>query len=429
MKTISQFFFYAFVAVLPFQIKTLVITQGFYGGGFFNPYLSHFLYVEDIFLVISLLFFGLNLIFSKRKFEKIIDIDIRLLVIVGMFLSVYLFSVLGSVDKINSLFYGLRFLEFFVVFLMISSGFFRIRTMIYVFMGSLAFVTLIGVFQYVLQHSLGLKFLGEPLISANTLGVAKVAFFDREVLRSYGTFPHPNIFGGYLVFGIFFAIYYWKNHKQLFTALLILFGIGLILTFSRSAMLALLAGIVVYYSLVKIRISWKYFVFGAALLALLIFTLDLTPMLSQRFIIGDANSIYERGLFFEAGEKMFFDNWVGVGAGNFTQVMQGYLVDKLMPWQFQPVHNIFVLVLDEVGIWGLGIFIYLFVYILNSLLKRFKNVDTEKTFLAILIALEMVIFVIGMFDHYFISLYQGQVLFWIFLGLVGIELSGKKSLL
>jgi hypothetical protein len=430
LKTVSRIFFYAFVAVLPFQIKTLVFTQEFYGGGFFNPYLSHFLYLGDVFLMLSLLFFGLYLVFGKKKIRKIIEIDLRLLIIVGMFLVMYVFSILGSVNKFNSLFYALRFFEFFMIFLMMSGGFFNVRIILYVFLGSLAAITLIGMLQYVLQQSIGLKFLGEPVISADTLGVAKVSFFNREVLRVYGTFPHPNVFGGFLVFGIFFTIYYWQKYRQLFTALLILFGIGIILTFSRSAMLALIAGIVVYYSLVKIKISWKYFIFGALFLIFLIFALDLTPILSQRFIIGDANSIYERGLFYEAGKQMFFDNLDGVGAGNFTRVMQGYLVDKLMPWQFQPVHNIFVLIVDEIGIWGLGVFVYLFIYLLNSLLKLLKdNEHTEKSFPAILITLGMTILVIGMFDHYFISLYQGQALLWIFLGLVNVELTRKNLFL
>ena len=370
------------------------------------------------------------MVFGKKKIRKIIEIDLRLLIIVGMFLVMYVFSILGSVNKFNSLFYALRFFEFFMIFLMMSGGFFNVRIILYVFLGSLAAITLIGMLQYVLQQSIGLKFLGEPVISADTLGVAKVSFFNREVLRVYGTFPHPNVFGGFLVFGIFFTIYYWQKYRQLFTALLILFGIGIILTFSRSAMLALIAGIVVYYSLVKIKISWKYFIFGALFLIFLIFALDLTPILSQRFIIGDANSIYERGLFYEAGKQMFFDNLDGVGAGNFTRVMQGYLVDKLMPWQFQPVHNIFVLIVDEIGIWGLGVFVYLFIYLLNSLLKLLKdNEHTEKSFPAILITLGMTILVIGMFDHYFISLYQGQALLWIFLGLVNVELTRKNLFL
>lgn len=428
LKTVGQFFFFAFFAALPFQVKTLIFTEDFYAGGFFNPYLSHFLYLSDIFLFFCFLFLGLLLIFGGGKgSKKIVDLDLGLLVVLGIFLATYIFSIVTSVDKINSLIYGFRFFEFFMVFFLIAGKFFDTKKALYVFLGSLSLVSVLALLQYILQHSVGLGFLGEPIFSANTLGVAKVAFFDKEVVRVYGTFPHPNIFGGYLVFGFLLALYFWKENKRLFTALMILFGITIVLTFSRSAMLALIAGLVVYYSFIKIKISWSYLLFGVMFFVFLIFALDLFPILSQRFILGDANSIVERQLFYDASKNMAFNQWNGVGAGNFTGEMQNYVDEKLMPWQFQPVHNIFMLVLNEIGIFGLMIFVYLFGYLLNSFLKKIKLNGSNKNFLAFLIAIEMAFFVVGMVDHYPISLYQGQMLFWIFLALANGSLVEENS--
>jgi hypothetical protein len=161
---------------------------------------------------------------------------------------------------------------------------------------------------------------------------------------------------------------------------------------------------------------------------LFIILFKLSPVLISRFLVGDANSLNERGLFYAVSEKMFLDNWFGVGAGNFTEVMQGYVNSKFLPWQFQPVHNIFALVLNEIGVWGFVAFVSLFAYLGFYLLRLIKNSSSNKDFGAILLALLLAIFVIGLFDHYFISLYQGQALFWLFLGLVGAMGLGEREL-
>jgi O-antigen ligase len=110
---------------------------------------------------------------------------------------------------------------------------------------------------------------------------------------------------------------------------------------------------------------------------------------------------------------MFLDNIFGVGLGNFTLVLQEYVNVKLQPWLIQPVHNIFLLVFNEIGALGGVSFIALFVYLFSRLLKR------KDRFSYVLMSLWAFIIVVGLFDHYFISLYQGNVLFWLYVGLVG----------
>lgn len=428
---VSRRFFYLFVGVLPFQIRTLVFSSGsgFYGSGFFNPYLSFFFYLGDLFLILALFLLGIHFVLEKDDKEKTFEVsDLWLLVFVGMFLIFYFSSLIVAVDKINTFFYLLRFFEFFIVYLLVSHDFVKVKNMLYVFIGSMTVVAVIGILQYIFQHSLGLGFLGEPVVSSETVGVAKVAFSNYAVLRSYGTFPHPNVFAGYLLFAIMFCVYYWKNEKQIFTCLLVILGAAFLLTFSRGAFLAFFAAIVLYYSLAKIRLSWKYLLAGGIVVGLFIVLFKLSPVLISRFLIGDANSLNERGLFYAVGKKMFLDNWFGVGAGNFTEVMQGYVNSKILPWQFQPVHNIFVLVLNEIGIWGFSAFAALFIYAGFYLLKLMKKVSSDKSLVAILLALWLAIFVIGLFDHYFISLYQGQALFWLYLGLLGCVGLDKKKL-
>jgi len=97
---------------------------------------------------------------------------------------------------------------------------------------------------------------------------------------------------------------------------------------------------------------------------------------------------------------MFFHNPFGVGAGNFTLVMSEYSDIKLLPWNYQPVHNIFILAFAELGFFG-GV-------ILISLIMKRST---------LMLPLWLIFIVGASFDHYFLTLYQGQMLFVLFLAL------------
>lgn len=287
----------------------------------------------------------------------------------------------------------------------------------------MVFESFVGIFQYLFQSSVGLSFLGESIISPEIAGVAKLGLFGDTLVRAYGTFAHPNIFAGFLIFAIFFIVYFLRTarteRKIFFSLLLIVCGLAFVLTFSRGAFLALFAATLLYYAVSNLRISLKYVLITFALIAFFVFVFDLSSLLIGRFVIGDAASFAERSQFLAIGKRMFLDNIFGVGAGNFTAVMQQYSPEKILPWIFQPVHNIYMLVLNELGIQGFLVFVSVFVYLFLSLLKILPHLDVKKhNFIHILMGIWVAIFVIGLFDHYFISLYQGQALFWLFVGII-----------
>jgi hypothetical protein len=60
----------------------------------------------------------------------------------------------------------------------------------------------IGIVQFISQESLGLTFLKESVLSQNMPGVAKIVIDGEKYIRTYGLFPHPNIFGGFLLFSV-----------------------------------------------------------------------------------------------------------------------------------------------------------------------------------------------------------------------------------
>jgi oligosaccharide repeat unit polymerase len=415
--SIAKVFFYLFFAFLPFQVNALLVVQDVYISGFFNPYTSFFVNITDVFLIVVLVFLSLSVMFKEGEFGKLNFMKKKsgmiVVLTVGVYLLLNVLSLLSSVDHVNTFLGLLRLFEFVIVFFLLRSGFIDVKKLMYVFIGVMSFVAFIGIFQYLFQESLGLRFLGEPVINSDKLGVAKVGLSDGNFLRVYGTFPHPNIFAGYLSFAIFFIIYCFRDAKVLFSLLLMICLIALVLTFSRSAILALFIGLFLYYAVSNVKITWKNVLFGVVFVMFFMVVFDLYSVLIDRLLVGDHNALSERSLYYSASKKMFLDNIFGVGLGNFTSVMQQYMSMKLQPWLVQPVHNIFLLMFNEVGLLGGFGFIGILAFFFSRLVKR------KSRFSYILMSIWAVIIVIGMFDHYFVSLYQGNVLLWMYFGLIG----------
>jgi len=152
-----------------------------------------------------------------------------------------------------------------------------------------------------------------------------------------------------------------------------------------------------------------------------VFLLQLPQIFLQRFLFEDKSSLAERALYLDISATMLFHQPFGVGLGSFTTRMQNYTSQKLLPWLYQPVHNIFLLVFNETGLLGGLIFLSMFLFLFYRLFVFFKSEKSgqRKKQLAILISLLTVIFVIGFFDHYFFSLYAGQAMMFFVWGVVG----------
>jgi len=88
----------------------------------------------------------------------------------------------------------------------------------------------------------------------------------------------------------------------------------------------------------------------------------------------------------------------------------------LASFDYQPVHNLFLLVWAEIGILGSLLFLSLPVYliILNYFIERDKNI-TSSYFSWPLI---LTILVMMSVDHWYWSLHFGILVFWLVLGLM-----------
>lgn len=391
----KNLFICLFVVFVVFPLKFLIFSPSVYQSGEFSPFLSHYLYAADLCFLLGLLFCGLDFLFNRNhQFElKNIKFDRSLLFLSSLFVFFTSLSLFFSINVDNSLFALLRVFEFFVLYLLLVFEIVSFRPIIFTFLGAVFASSLIGISQFILQHSLGLKLLGESVISNSMVAVAKLDFFNFKILRAYGTFAHPNIFSAYLLISLVFVYGFCKNEifSKKLVNILALFALLLafLLTFSKTTLLAF---ILLPFLIFNKKFSKKLRIVLFALLGLLLILA----------LFSEVSSL-ERMRFLSISGNLFLNKPFGVGIANFTDTMSQFSYYKLFPWNYQPVHNVFLLVLNEIGLSGLLTFVLIFVYGIYESLKAKES---------IVFALLFVLMIISIFDHYLFSLYQGQFLFW-----------------
>jgi O-antigen ligase len=270
--------------------------------------------------------------------------------------------------------------------------------------------SLIGVVQFFLGRTIGGIFylLGERSFNLNLPGIALVKLNGTNFLRAYSTFSHPNSLAGYFA-AILFLVFQSKERKA-FKALaigLVLFVV--VLSFSRAAIAALLlVGLAGFLpSMFKKKLNLRKFalmVFGITLIGSL-----LLPVVSDKAILKNidySDRVSERLILNQVSGKMFVSSpFLGVGLNNFIVNLPEYVTKPDVNWLLQPVHNTYLLLLTETGMFGLIIFSFLLIQIL-------KNNRYQYLYYSLLIIL-----ITGLLDHYWLTLQQNQLLFTLIWGL------------
>ena len=100
--------------------------------------------------------------------------------------------------------------------------------------------------------------------------------------------------------------------------------------------------------------------------------------------------------------------FVGVGLNNFIPQLPNYWQQYGMTYWLQPVHNIYLLVAVEAGLVGWLIFLWFLILTFKKLLVA--NRWSLITALSVILAL-------GLFDHYWLTLQQTQLLLVVVFGL------------
>mgnify|MGYP006295295687 CR=1 FL=1 len=148
----------------------------------------------------------------------------------------------------------------------------------------------------------------------------------------------------------------------------------------------------------------------------------------SRLLFTDIQSFTERVQYFNISKQIFYTYPFGTGLGNFTILMPDFAAFKLDPWLYQPVHNIYMLLLNEIGIFGvisfLGLFFMSGVFIFSSMKKTQSG---KKELGAVLLSLLAAVFVLGLFDHYPVSLHQGLMLLFLVFAISGRYITSVKN--
>ncbi|OGL96210.1 hypothetical protein A2317_02210 [Candidatus Uhrbacteria bacterium RIFOXYB2_FULL_41_10] len=320
----------------------------------------------------------------------------------------------------------------------------------------------LSVWQVVVGASGASTLFGLAFRDAQTLGDAVLTLENgTRILRAYGSFSHPNIFGGYLVIGLLSLLFVrlglspfskgeWEGvagrvQKILWLTTFVFLFIGLILTYSQSAWIAIIIAFVcgigtLFFWRQKIanplwqsrirpcRVSIKE-VWGSCLLArfkviALIFSVliilgSIFGILTLNSIGVSQTSITERAAQYQEWPQVVSDFWIfGSGLGNYTYAVEAFDPSKEW-WQYQPVHNAPMLIVGEIGVVGLILVIGWLALIdklnVNRILADSLSANEEQNAVCrfgSIIALMMgcALLVIAGLDHYLWSQWSGLAL-------------------
>lgn len=419
MNRIHKFFFSLLLIFLPTQLGYHVWPDWATVLGRRIDYLSPTIYFTDVLIFFTLFFWCIELLSRIMKKEKIpFDFfSIQFSVFSILFCFMAGLNIFFAANRPVAIYAWIKFIEF------MSLGFYVIKTRPSEFMiqNSLFigvfYSSLLVIAQFMFQHSIGgpLRWLGERTFNVDTPGIARIAIGGQEVLRPYATFPHPNVLGGYLAALLPLLIYRLlkftnvTNGKKIFYGSTTFLGlIALALTFSRSAIVV--GGIAMMAAIMRMlnsesRITNKFkrkllFCIQCSLFSVLILFFFIVV---ARIHTVDESVVIRQELNVAAMKIWRSSPIVGVGLGNFLIELPKVLPTRSV-YFLQPVHNIYLLLLSQVGVVGIG-FILLFVVKQLKHESRIMNISVFS------------MLALGLVDHYPLTLQQGQLLLTILLAL------------
>lgn len=429
LNKIQKFVLALLIVCLPFQINSLIY-QSNWGGGIYNPYTSINLTLTEILLYLVTIIFLFKSYLDKKA---IVYGDRNFFLTLLIITSSFLISLLQSDfdDSTLKLLLAVKLLDILIFYILVVNKILSIKEIIKLLVFSMGFQAVIGILQFSLQSDLGLSFVGENVLNKLNPQVAKFYYKDVAILRSYGTFPHPNIFGAYLLISILLLLVIWselKLYKKYFLLFVIITAV--LLTFSRSTIIALIVSVFCllywYLKTLKIKHRLKFLLISGLLLSQILFLW--TYRILSTFT---DNSISERIEGYKNAISLFTKYPFGVGFNLSTQYLDIGTAKNFLPWEYQPPHNIYLLILSEQGFIGSLIFICSIWFLIYKILLKRKNlldniqIINWRIFLCIFISL----FIISVFDHYLITLEQGRYLTILCYALFASFYSKKKNII
>lgn len=410
-QPIEYILFYIFLFTIPLQLRFIFNPGNAYIDYYFSYHKAIFFYLGDLFFVVFAVSYFL---FNNQHKWSIWPV---LLPVSWAFLSLF------HVEQLTlGVYSAVKILEFWLIIGFIKLNPNIIKPGVWILIVGGFTQSVIGILQFHVQHGLNLAFLGEYVPPLLDNGTATISTIQGKVLRAYGTMPHPNVYAGFLAIILGFWLYVSCGTLKPKQWIIVSCGTfvlwwGLLVSFSRSGWLAafLVTAMLIFYQIY--RKSYKQAIIWGCITIVSCGTLtfaykDLVFPRSTD-VLPSSQAVTYRADFNAYGLETFKHNILGgVGAGQYITNLEK--IRTLEPWQYQPAHNIFIYYLAELGIIGL----------LLSFFAIFKLGFTWNNLNLLCFMLIGAVLVLGMLDHYLITIQQGSLLLAV---VIGIIITNKKD--
>lgn len=398
MKHIERWLFWATIFFIPSNLFLRLNEQNTYVRGIFVDYLIPKVYFSEL---VALAFICVSVINNFQKIKELVLLPKwrSSLVILTLF---FLLQFILKPELLTATYLlQLGTTIALGVALLATTQLVRHPFTKYALISMLSFQSLLAIYQFLLQKSLGgFLLLGEPDLSL-PLGLVHQQIFGSEQLLPFGTTAHPNILAGVLSLGLAITTLYARKQQSVAFRYLLysayfLVCCALYLTQSFTALFSLLIWVTAVLSPWK-KISIRNFFIISTIFLLLI------PLLLTKvdLLLPKDSSIYRRVVLNIAAVQMILKQPIsGVGLLGFTQNLPEYNISREVIQFIQPAHHTPLLWLAETGVIGLAIIMY----VLYQLTKKRKVIP-------IILLAPLPIMTL---DHYLLTQQTGLLLLVIF---------------
>jgi O-antigen ligase len=407
INRVHRILFFIFVFFLPVNLGKHFDFVWSYVNGRLVDYLVPTVYATDLILVLILFFWVLSLTTSassgyRNKLVLLLNrrgIHFLLLFVISLFFS----SVVAANINI-AIFLYIKIILYIGLFFYTATVFSLdgdLGKIAKIFSVSVILLSFLAIAQWEKQSSVfnNYLFFGEQPYSYSTYGVVKENFLGLTKIPPYATFRHPNVFAGFLITGI--AITAALLPHWLALVAIILGVLSLFYTFSFSAWLVLLVSSLYLIFVRPTRYRKAVTALFAGSVVLFVVVMSFLPLYGLPESIAGHPSVYRRvGLIEQTWDVVKASPLYGVGLGNFYYHSRDFMFQ-------QPVHNLFLMMLSETGVIS-------FILFSLFLLLSFKTAFKFPLFLLLLGQMLL----LSSFDHYFYTIHQTQMLFWLVLGIL-----------
>lgn len=318
------------------------------------------------------------------------------------------------------------------------------------------FQSLIAITQYFQEGSLGLRILGEQKFGHHIGGSPSFyqpggerwlldSLFQRvspytSVIRPFGTMPHPNALGGFLMLSAIacYPFFVRSPKERWISGLAFPFIIfTLCLTYSRAALFAWILGTCLWFFLQIYQRSWitcwsdRSF---RALCLLVVASASLSfVLLKDQYVHRGGVINYNQTARSSDGTRLYYQDiatrmirsnpFFGVGYQQISLYTKHYLPPgEEVPKDLTATHNIYLYLAAETGLIALAAFLlFLFQLIRSALRSPFTP------FLSALFAMFIAFLFIGGCDFYPLLFQQGKLLFFIVAALLTLQVREERK--